>query len=421
MTNYELLPWFAASRNARATSASLAAVLIWLCLLAQSAPTQTLSVLHTFTGEADGAGPVGLTIDAAGNLYGTTGSGGLAGCEGNGCGIVFKVSRAGSGWTLSPLYTFTGGDDGALPLARVILGRNGTLYGTTALGGAGNTGVVFNLQPPVHVMGRVFNPWTETVLYHFGGVADGNYPGGDLLFDAAGNIYGTTEYGGSECGGTSYCGTVYELIPSGSGWSEDILYEFTNENVAIPLAGVIFDDAGNLYGMTSNAAGAVYELMRSGSGWTESTLFEFGYEGGGYSPARGLIFDPLGHLYGTAQFGGTNGAGTVFELMSLGGSWNASTLFNFTGGGAPRDSLVRDASGNLYGTTCFGGVHNSGTVFKLTPSGGGWTETDLHDFSGDGDGYCPMGNVILDAQGNIYGTACEGGSEGYGTVFEITL
>jgi uncharacterized repeat protein (TIGR03803 family) len=422
MANQQRLSRPAKSRNTRAAGAALALVLAWLCLLGQLASAQTFTVLHNFTGRADGAEPsVGLTMDPTGNLYGTTLYGGVVGgCFGNGCGIVFKLSRVGSSWTFSPLYTFTGGSGGAFPAARVIRGRDGTLYGSTLEGGADNAGVVFNLRPPPHVTGSVFSPWIETVLYPFGNLPDGNSPVGDLLFDAAGNIYGTTEYGGYECEDTVYCGTVYELTPSGSGWSETILYEFTDENVAVPLAGVIFDDAGNLYGTTSNAAGAVYELMRSGSGWTESTLFEFGYEGGGYSPAGGVIFDPLGHLYGTAQFGGTNGAGTVFELMSLGGSWTASTLFNFTGSGAPRDSLVRDAPGNLYGTTCFGGVHNSGTVFKLTPSGGGWTETDLHDFTGDGDGYCPMGNVILDAQGNIYGTAYEGGSEGYGTVFEIT-
>jgi uncharacterized repeat protein (TIGR03803 family) len=218
------------------------------CLLAAFASipvqAQTLTVLHTFTGGEDGASPIGLTIDGAGNLYGTTGSGGLAGCDSNGCGIVFKVSRAGSGWTLSPLYTFTGGNDGALPLSRVILGRNGTLYGTTALGGADDTGVVFNLRPPARVMGGVLNPWTETVLYHFGGVADGNYPGGDLLFDAAGNIYGTSQSGGYECEDTVYCGTVYKLTPNGSSWSESILYEFTNEIVSGSAGGRDFRPGG---------------------------------------------------------------------------------------------------------------------------------------------------------------------------------
>jgi uncharacterized repeat protein (TIGR03803 family) len=279
--------------------------------------------------------------------------------------------------------------------------------------------VVFNLHPPAHVVGRVFSPWTETVLYQFGNIFDGNNPEGDLLFDAAGNIYGTTSSGGYECLDTVYCGVVYQLTPHGSGWTESILYEFTNGNVAIPLAGVISDQAGSLYGTTSSLY-AVFELTHSGSGWTEHTLYQTGYPGGGATPAGGVIFDPSGNLYGTTELGGTNGVGTVFELLPLGGGWSESTLYSFTGGGAPFASLVRDSSGKLYGTACNGGVHNSGSVFELIPFGGGWTETDLYDFTGGNDGYCPLGNVILDAQGNIYGTAFGGGSHGYGVVFEIT-
>jgi uncharacterized repeat protein (TIGR03803 family) len=390
-----------------------------LCILAVFAilpvQAQTFSVLHTFTGGEDGASPLGLTIDGAGNLYGTTGSGGLAGCEQNGCGIVFKLSRAGSGWTLSPLYTFTGGDDGALPLARVILGRNGTLYGTTGIGGANNTGVVFNLRPPAHVMGRVLNPWTEIVLYQFGAFGDGNVPDGDLLFDAAGNIYGTTQTGGYECEDGAYCGTVYELTPHGSSWSESILYEFTSEAVAIPLAGVTFDEAGNLYGTTVNDAGAVYELKPSGSGWTENTLHEFGGQGDGAQPMTGVVFDPSGNFYGTTQAGGSNGGGTVFEFTPSGSGWTESLLYDLPSGGAP-GNLTRDASGNLYGPACGGGVLDKGSIFKLTPSGGGWTETDLYDFTGGADGWCPVGNVTFDAQGNLYGVTIEGGGSGcFGT------
>jgi uncharacterized repeat protein (TIGR03803 family) len=400
--------------------AALAPVMLFVVICSPVSRAQTFTVLHNFTGGADGAYPyVGVSKDSAGNLYGTAALGGMAGgCNGNGCGTVYKLARHGSSWLFNPLYAFTGGSDGAVPLARVILGPNGTLYGTTYIGGGG-TGVVFNLHPPPHITNRVFSPWTEDVLYQFGNVFDGNNPEGDLLFDAAGNIYGTTSSGGIECLDTVLCGTVYELTPNGSGWTESILYEFTNGNVAIPLAGVISDHAGNLYGTASNVY-AVFELVRSGSGWTEATLYQPGYQGGAPTPAGGVIFDPSGNLYGATQFGGTNGSGTVFELMPMGGGWSASTLYNFTGGGEPLGSLVRDASGNLYGTTCQGGVHNSGSVFKLMPSGGSWTETDLYDFTGGSDGYCPMGNVILDAQGNIYGAAYAGGSHGYGTVFEIT-
>jgi uncharacterized repeat protein (TIGR03803 family) len=408
------------SRSLRGSALALALAYALTMIATQLAQAQTFTVLHNFTGGTDGAYPyVGVTEDSSGNLYGTAALGGMAGgCNGNGCGTVYKLARHGSGWLFSPLYGFTGGSDGAVPLARVILGPNGTLYGTTYIGGGG-TGVVFNLHPPGHVSGRVFSPWNETVLYQFGNVFDGNNPEGDLLFDAAGDIYGTTSSGGYECLDTVYCGTVYELTHNGSSWTESILYEFTNGDVAIPLAGVISDHAGNLYGTTSNLY-AVFELIRSESGWTEATLYQPGYQGGAPIPSGGVIFDPSGNLYGTTQSGGTNGVGTVFELMTMGGSWSESTLYNFTGGGTPDASLVRDASGNLYGTTCVGGAHNSGSVFKLVPSGGAWTETDLYDFTGGSDGYCPMGNVILDAQGNIYGTAYAGGSDGYGTVFEIT-
>jgi uncharacterized repeat protein (TIGR03803 family) len=387
----------------------------------QLAQAQTFSVLHNFTGGADGAQPyVGLTMDPAGNLYGTAIFGGVpGGCYGSGCGTVFKLSRTGSNWIFSPLYSFTGSTDGSLPAGRVVRGPNGTLYGTTLQGGADNTGVVFNLHPPAHISGRVFSPWIETVLYQFGGVSDGNYPVGDLLFDAAGNIYGTTQNGGYECEDTVYCGTVYELTPHGSSWTESILYEFTSGSVAIPLAGVISDQAGNLYGTTWDGNGAVFELIHSGSGWTENNLYQFGALGDGHSPAAGVIFDPAGHLYGTTQYGGAHGVGTVFELTHSGAVWTESILYSLSGNGTP-GSLVRDASGNLYGTSCGGGTHDSGTVFKLTPSGGGWAETDLHDFTGGSDGYCPVGNVILDAQGNIYGATGSGGSQGLGVVFEIT-
>ncbi len=408
--------------NVQRSIANLASILLFVLAVIMTQPTQaqTFSVIHNFTRGADGAFPyVGVTKDSSGNLYGTAAFGGLAGgCNGNGCGTVYKLARHGSGWLFNPLYIFTGGSDGALPLARVILGPNGTLYGTTYAGGGG-AGVVFNLHPPARVPTHVFSPWTEDVLYQFGNVFDGNNPEGDLVFDAAGNIYGTTSSGGYECEDTVYCGTVYELTPHGSGWTESILYKFTNGDVATPLAGVVSDQAGNLYGTTSSLY-AVFELLHSGSGWTETTLYQPGYEGGAPTPAGGVIFDPAGNLYGATQYGGTNGVGTVFELMPMGGGWIASTLYNFTGGGTPLGTLVRDASGNLYGTTCEGGVHNSGSVFKLTPSGGGWTETDLYDFTGGNDGYCPMGNVTLDAEGNIYGTAYAGGSRGYGTVFEIT-
>lgn len=401
----------------------LVCVLILGCFAVTQA--QTFSVLHNFTGGGDGSQPwVGVTMDQAGNLYGTTSVGGLqGGCGGMGCGVVFKLAHRGSGWSLTPLYTFTGGGDGALPLARVIFGPNGTLYGSTILGGndsfPNGVGVIFNLYPPARVPARVLSPWVEDVLYTFSGVSDGNNPTGDLVFDSAGNIYGTTQSGGYECEDTVYCGTVFELAHNGNNWNESLLFAFTNGEVAVPLAGAIFDATGNLYGTTWNGNGAVYELVHSGSSWTESTLYYFGGPGDGLSPRGGVVFDAGGDLYGTTQYGGANGVGSVFELMHSGGRWTESVPYSLTNGGSPYASLVMDSAGNLYGTSCEGGVNNSGSVFKLTHSGGGWTEADLYDFTGGNDGSCPVGNVIVDPAGNVYGTTLSGGTSQNGVVFEI--
>ena len=409
-----------------ATSAfAMAMALAVAVAVTQPAQAQAFKVLHTFTDGADGASPiVGLTMDRSGNLDGTAAFGGLAGgCGGYGCGTVYKLSHQGSGWIFSPLYAFSGSSDGAIPLARVIIGPNGTLYGTAFAGGnaygSSGSGVVFNLSPPAHVPPRVFSSWIETVLHQFGApTSDGTAPEGDLTFDQAGNIYGTTSAGGVECQDTVYCGTVFELAPNGTGWTETILYKFTNGDVSVPQSGVILDPSGNLYGTTWNSPGAVFQLTASGPGWTEHTLYQFGYLGGGFKPAGGLILDPSGNLYGTTEFGGANGGGTAYEMKPSGGGWIESDIYSLTGG--PMAGLVRDVTGNLYGTTCSGGAYNGGTVFRLTPSGGSWTETDLYDFTGGNDGYCPLGNVTLDASGNVYGTAWAGGSGNFGVVFEIT-
>jgi uncharacterized repeat protein (TIGR03803 family) len=400
------------------------AIVAWLALsLSAPAQAQTFTVLHNFTGGSDGGQPyVGLTMDEAGNLYGAALAGGTpGGCSDIGCGVLFRMTHKNSSWTLTPLYTFSGGSDGAWPDGRVVFGPDGTLYGSTFAGGnsygASGTGVIFNLQPPARVTGRLLSPWTETVLYRFGGVEDGNNPSGDLVFDSSGNIYGTTQSGGYECEDTVTCGTVFEVAHNGGGWTESILYEFMDGAVAIPRSGVIFDHLGNLYGTVTNGAGAVFELTHSG--WTENTLHYFGEQGDGSTPIGGLIFDPAGNLYGTTQLGGANGAGTVYEMSLSDGRWGEEVLYSLTTGGESYASLARDAAGNLYGTTCDGGVDHSGSVFKLTPLGDSWTETDLHDFNVS-DGACPMGNVILDSSGNIYGTTFDGGAHGWGTVFEIT-
>jgi uncharacterized repeat protein (TIGR03803 family) len=257
------------------------------------------------------------------------------------------------------------------------------------------------------------------VLYRFAnGGADGANPGsGDLIFDQAGNIYGTTTFGGKGYG------VVYELTPSGT---ESVLYAFSGSDGYYPDAGVIFDNAGNLYGTTEdgglNMLGTVFELTYSiGFGWAESFLYSFQNGNDGNQPSAGLIFDPSGNLYGTTSNGGSGGGGTVFELTPSGGGWTYSLLYSFTGGNqcGPEGTLVMDGAGNLYGTTQCDGAHNKGSVFKLTPSANGWTYTSLHDFTGGSDGGYPLCNVVFDANGSLYGTTYGGGTQGVGVVWEI--
>ena len=396
-----------------------------------TARAQTFSVIHNFSGGLDGATPyAGLTMDRAGNFYGTTYAGGS-----RRLGAVYRLKRSGSGWIADGLYSFTGGpSDGYQPLARVIFGPDGSLYGTASAGGpAGNScagygcGLVFQLRPPAAFCRSVSCPWTETILYFFQGTPDGLSPSGELIFDQAGNLYGTTESGGQ------FAGIAYELTRSGNAWTETIIHNFSGRDGSEPYGGLISDNAGNLYGTTQegglNYVGTVFRLTDSGSGWTESLPHIFQLADGGY-PTAGLVFDQSGNLYGATTYGGSDGAGIVFELSPSGGRWTYSVLYSFTGqygcpdneyvGAGPWAALTMDAAGNLYGTTRCDGANRMGNIFKLTPSSGGWTYTALHDFSGGDDGAYPLSNVIMDASGNLYGTASAGGSQGHGVVWEIT-
>src|SRR5271157_394855 len=402
-----------------AATAALAIAFVLIVVATQPAQAQTFNVLHNFTGAQDGGNPyAGVTMDKAGNLYGT------AFHYGAGYGTVYQLKHKGSGWVFNPLYSFTAGSDGAYPAGGVIFGPNGTLYGTTYEGGKGY-GTVFNLRPKPTACLTALCGWGETVLYRFVGYpTDGAYPGytnGDLIFDQAGKIYGTTENGGSH----SY-GVVYELTPSGSGWTESVLYNFSGSDGAYPYSGVIFDNAGNLYGTTFEGGlggvGTVFELTYS-IGWTETFLNSFRNGTDGSYLIAGLIFDQSGNLFGATNNGGQGGGGTVFKLTPSNGSWTYSLVYSFTGGAecGPWGNLVMDGAGNLYGTTVCDGAKNAGSVFELTPSGSGWTYTSLHDFTGGSDGALPYCNVVFDANGNLYGTAYAGGSQGVGVVWKITF
>ena len=414
-----------------------AIVLVLMGTAMQAAHAQSFSVLHTFTGGADGANPYDLlTIDAAGNLYGTTF------LKGAGYGTVFKLTHRGSNWLLTTLYEFkgAGAHDGAGPYHQgVIFGPDGTLYGTTASGGNGpacpnvfdqysGCGTVFNLRPPAVTCKSALCPWTETVLYTFQGGSDGAVPYGNLVFDHAGNLYVTTYYGGGNCGGINNCGAVYKLTRSGGGWTKSVVYNFTGSDGANPGDGVSFDNAGNLYGTTlgggAHGYGTVFKLTPSGSGWTESVLYSFQGGSDGYSPYAAVIFDQAGNLYGTTE------SGTAFELTPSDGSWTFTLLHSFVGvfEGGSHGRLVMDVAGNLYGTTQADDHDHGGTAFMLTPSDGSWIYTELHDFTGGSDGGDIENGLALGSNGHLYGTAAQGGSQGVGrtcqfgcgVVFEIT-
>ncbi len=408
--------------------ATIAAFVIALLMivLATQLHAQTYTVLHNFTDGADGGSPyAALVLDAAGNLYGTAAEGAIQSghCYPQGCGTVFKLKRTRSGWIFTPLYQFQGKADSGSSYGGLIFGRDGTLYGTASGVGTGSCGTAFNLKPPPAACTSALCSWNMTVIHSFQST-DGCDPFSSLIFDEAGNLYGTTGRG-----------AVYELSPSNGAWTVTILHFFSYGDGAFPGYGpLIFDKAGNLYGTTSAGGdlncepglgcGVVYQLTPSGSYWTDTTLYEFQDGSDGAFPYGGVIFDAAGNLYSTTTEGGSGNGGTVFELTPFNGYWNFNLLYSPTGGnqnvGGAWGTLVMDAAGNLYGTTANGGIYGEGAVFKLTPSNGGWTYTSLHDFVCSTDGCAPYDSVVFDAKGNLYGTAAGGGAYYHGVVWEIT-
>jgi len=419
-----------AERTRCVTLAAVAGAMLLLFSAAPS-PAQSFTVLHEFTGGQDGDTPSsGLTLDRGGNVYGTTTFGANQSCLG-GCGTVFRVSRAG---TFSTLYRFHG-SDGDAPLANVTIASDGTLYGTTEFGGANGTGNVYRLQPPARALGNATGTWNETVLYTFGPIHNGLGVEpwfGSLVFDNAGNIYGTASAGGTGSCATGGCGTVYKLAPSNGEWTYSVLHRFAcGADGAFPTSGVILDAAGRLYGTSDGNSGCdygtVYQLVSTGALWTENTLHQFQNQEDGAQPVGGLVMDAAGNLYGVNAFGGSGGGGVVYELSPSGDGWTFSVLYSLVGGpGGGSDSpLTLDAAGNLYGTATFDGAYYDGSVFKLTRHNGSWTYTDVYDFTGGADGANPVGAVAVDAAGNLYGTTSHGGTGsscqyGCGVAWKIT-
>ncbi len=390
---------------------TLAALSVLLLVSVPPAHGQTETVLYSFQGSPDGADPLGaLVLDKEGNLYGVTGEGGA-----RFYGTVFELTPQG---TETILHSFgPNGGDGYDPLAGVVRDKKGNLYGTSIYGGAYGGGTVFKLTPS----------GSETILFSFGANGtDGYSPTAPVVLDKKGNLYGTTAKGGPHG-----AGTVFKLTRKGS---ETILHSF---DAAIgdgsePSGGVVLDKEGNLYGTTEfggaygcgngYGCGTVFKLTPKGK---ETILHSFNNNGtDGFYPLGGVVMDKNGNLYGTTLYGGAYscfgyGCGTVFELTPPGTETILYSLNrdNGTDGFNPFAGLVRDETGNLYGTTFFGGAYSDGTVFEVTPSG---TETILSSFGSNGDGHLPSGGLVLDKKGNLYGTTAKGGAYGYGTVYKVT-
>jgi uncharacterized repeat protein (TIGR03803 family) len=360
------------------------------------------------------------------------------------------------------LYSFQGGMDGSTPAGGVVFDKAGNLYGTTQQGGAPSCapisfcGTVFQLAPPVQKGGA----WTETVLHVFAGVKgnnDGATPAGGLVIDAAGNLYGTTAYGGSGgcvlVGIKGGCGTVFELSPpktKGGAWAYKILYSFlSGKDGYFPWGDLVFDGAGNLYGATQfgggfgscdspfyQFCGTVFEVSPpkvKGGKWKEKVLYAFKSGKDGANPNGGLIFDGKGAIYGTTVSGGDQickgsgyvGCGTAYKLIpSLArGGWTEKLLHGFAvgfpnNGAGPNKSLVIDSKSRLYGTTVGGGSTENGVVFRLEKSGSRWTEAVVRTLQ-NLDGWEPRAGLILDPMGNLYGTASGGGKSFGGTLFKL--
>ena len=387
-----------------------AVVLIAMLGAPNTLAAQNFRVLYNFhTNPENGFQPsAGLTFDMAGNLYGTTRVGGtLIKCNHIGCGTVFTLSLNNNGkWVRTTLHHFSNG--GGYPIANVIFDTAGNLYSTTFNGGTRAGGTVFEL-----ILGSD-GRWTQKVLYDFD-VLDRSFAG--VIMDTAGNLYGTTD------------SSAFELTRGTDGqWSVTNSWGFSGGGGKF-RAGLVLDKAGNLYGTTSEGGtgqcpggcGSVFELTPGmGGQWTGKILYNFQGKSDGSAPVASLILDGAGNLYGTTSAGGQYPLGVVFKLTrGANGQWTETVLHDFhvIDGGIPLGSLVFDTAGNLYGTTSWAGAYGFGTVFELKPgSGGNWTETVLHNFKSESS----AAGLIIDATGKLYGTTVSGGAYGGGTVFEVT-
>jgi len=399
----------------------LVAAMIVLAL-GSAAFAGTEKTLHSFN-EATGNGPQnGVIFDAVGNLYGTAFLGGSRNCNNfeDGCGVVFEMSPKANGtWSYNVIYEFTGGTDGLHPSTQLVFDAAGNLYGAThgPVDARTSYGTVYELSP------NGDGTWRFSLLYTFTGGNDGGQPDW-LVMDSSGNLYGTTEEGGSYGQGV-----VFELSPGSNGtWNFSLAHTFTGcQDGGVPMS-LAFDAKGNLYGTSQlgglkcspSSGGTIFELIpNSGGGWHESVLdsFDDGPSGG---DTLNLIFDAAGNMYGVGILGGKNGSGVVLKLTpGSNGKWSETVLHNFNGqNGFEPQALIFGSDGQLYGTTKHGPA-NYGLVFEIANQAGA-PENIVYAFTGGADGDQPQGPIILDQAGNIYGTTGNGGANGVGAVFEIT-
>ena len=334
---------------------------------------------------------------------------------------TWLATIAGAASTTKLIYSFGGNSDGEYTDTELVMDSGGNLYGTSVQGGTFGGGTVFQVTPSgVH-----------TVLYDFTGGADGGEPYKGVTLDAQGNLYGTAVTGGGgSCEGG--CGVVFKLTNSGGTWTQSVIHTFTGGNDGSgPGSPVAIDRLGNVYGTTptggANAMGVVYQLRLDASGqWNLRVIHTFtgGTDGGGGSASR-LLIDAARNLYGVCTVGGANGLGTVFEMSPRQGTWQFATLYAFKDspdGALPYGGVISDRAGNLYGTTYYAGVHDLGTVYKLTHNHGTWSESVLYSFKGGADGASPISSLAADAAGNLYGTTSDGGAAacGCGVIFKMT-
>jgi len=373
-------------------------------------------VIYSFTGQGDGSDPSSpLTLDSNGNLFGSAAS--------SNYGTLFRLTPSANGqWKEIPFYSFKGGSNGAYPTGSIVLGPNRAFFGVTVGGGAYSDGIVFELTLPTV---------QQIALYNFQEEANSPTSPNSLIRDQAGNLYGTTLTGGIQA-----LGSVFELSPaSGGKWTYQEIFTFSYggeyaQYGAYPYGALTIDATGNLYGTTFEGGvygdGTVFELTNTSRGWKESLLYNFTGGDNGGAPLAGVIFDSQGNLYGTTLNGGQDEVGTVFQLAPKRRGWVHQVLYSFSGGhdgGSPYyGSLVLDAAGNLFGTTKNGGDAQLGTVFKLARNSRShkWKETVLHSFTGAPDGVNPLFGLVIDPAGNLYGTTPTGGTDNFGAVFEIT-